>query len=67
MSEIKCDSCKVKPCTEPCNSCPYKPALMARMQERMQEAIECDKMAKSSYVVTDEEERMHNMDRTKGD
>ena len=64
MSDLKCDTCKVKPGHTACDSCPYKPQLMARLQEEIEFAKECAKMAKASYIVTPEEEKLHNMDRT---
>ena len=68
MSELKCDTCNIRAGTIPCDSCPYKPQLMARLQEEIEIAKEIAKeyakMAKASYVVTPEEEKLHNMDRT---
>lgn len=36
MSELKCDTCNVKPGTTPCHSCPYEQALIARLKEEVE-------------------------------
>lgn len=34
-SSLKCDTCKVKPGTEPCHSCPDEQALIAALQKEL--------------------------------
>ena len=46
MSDLKCDTCKVKPGHTACDSCPYKPQLIARLQEEIELAKEIDRKLK---------------------